>query len=178
VALLPDEQAEWSEWDTFAGRNTPGYQTPNNRQSISPRYPPHLCSPLSVQGKATTLSQTVAQKATNLGVAAGVVKADVPPKQTTEEIDKSDVPSEQTTEDTGKPGVPPEQTTKDIGKSDTLPKQTTEDTDKPGLPPKQTTEDVGKGYPETLTSGDIAGARQAVGNIKPGMPTHIISHTT
>lgn len=33
VALLPDEQAEWSEWDTFAGRNTPGYQTPSNRQS-------------------------------------------------------------------------------------------------------------------------------------------------
>lgn len=35
VALLPDEQAEWSEWNTFAGRNTPGYQTPSNRQSIS-----------------------------------------------------------------------------------------------------------------------------------------------
>lgn len=31
VALLPDEQAEWSEWNTFAGRNTPGYQTPSNR---------------------------------------------------------------------------------------------------------------------------------------------------
>jgi hypothetical protein len=36
VALLPDEQAEWSEWDTFAGRNTPGYHTPSNRQPISP----------------------------------------------------------------------------------------------------------------------------------------------
>lgn len=34
VALLPDEQTEWSEWNTFAGRNTPGYQTPSNRQSI------------------------------------------------------------------------------------------------------------------------------------------------
>ena len=34
VAVLPDEEAEWSEWDTFAGRNTPGYQTPSNRQSI------------------------------------------------------------------------------------------------------------------------------------------------
>ena len=36
VALLPDEQEEWAEWDTFAGRNTPGYQTPSNRQSILP----------------------------------------------------------------------------------------------------------------------------------------------
>lgn len=35
VALLPDEQAEWSQCDTFAGRNTPGYQTPSNRQFIS-----------------------------------------------------------------------------------------------------------------------------------------------
>jgi hypothetical protein len=94
VALLPDEQAEWSEWETFAGRNTPGYHTPSN-----------------LQGKATGLVQTTTQKATDLGVAAGIVKPDVPPKQTTE--------------------------------------------------------GVGKGYPETLTSGDIAGARQAVGNIKP-----------
>lgn len=37
VALLPDEQAEWSQWDTFAGRNTPGYQTPKNRQFILSR---------------------------------------------------------------------------------------------------------------------------------------------
>ena len=72
--------------------------------------PTHL---LSAQGKGTSLSQTVTQKATDLGVAAGIIKADAPPKQTTE--------------------------------------------------------DVGKGYPETLTSGDIAGAQQAVGNIKPGM---------
>jgi hypothetical protein len=32
VALLPDEETEWSQWSTFAGRNTPGYQTPRNRQ--------------------------------------------------------------------------------------------------------------------------------------------------
>jgi len=94
VALLPDEQPEWSEWDTFAGRNTPGYQTPSN-----------------VKGNATSLSQTVTQKATGLGIAAGIIKADAPPKQTTEDVDK--------------------------------------------------------GYPETLTSGDISGAKQAVGNIKP-----------
>ena len=37
VALLPDEQAEWSQWGTFAGRNTPGYQTPKNRQFILSR---------------------------------------------------------------------------------------------------------------------------------------------
>ena len=36
VALLPDEQAEWSEWNTFAGRNTPGYHTPSNGQSFIP----------------------------------------------------------------------------------------------------------------------------------------------
>jgi hypothetical protein len=94
VALLPDEQAEWSEWKTFAGRNTPGYQTPSN-----------------LKGNATSLSQTVTQRATSLGVAAGIVK--------------------------------------------------------PEAPPKQSTEDVGKGYPETLTSGEISGAQQAVGNIKP-----------
>jgi hypothetical protein len=94
VALLPDQQAEWSQYDTFAGRNTPGYQTPNN-----------------LRGNTPSLSQTVTQKATNLAVAAGIVKADVPTNQTDE--------------------------------------------------------DVGKGYPETLTSGDISGAKQAVGNIKP-----------
>jgi len=33
VAILPDEQEEWSEWNTFAGRNTPGYHTPSNGQS-------------------------------------------------------------------------------------------------------------------------------------------------
>jgi len=108
VALLPDEQTESSEWNTLAGRNTPGYQTPSN-----------------LRGNDTSLTQTVTQKATNLGVSAGTIKPNVPPKQTTE--------------DTGKPDVPP----------------------------KQTTEDVGAGYPETLTSGEIAGARQAVGNIKP-----------
>jgi hypothetical protein len=97
VALLPDEQAEWSEWNTFAGRNTPGYQTPSN-----------------LKANAT---QTATKKATDLGVATDIVKADVPPKQTTE--------------------------------------------------------DVGKGYPETLTSGDIAGARQAVGNIKPGNSAYL-----
>jgi hypothetical protein len=48
VALLPDEQEEWSKWDTFAGRNTPGYQTPSNRQSILSPQQPHLDSrPLS-----------------------------------------------------------------------------------------------------------------------------------
>jgi hypothetical protein len=40
VALLPDEEAEWSKLDTFAGRNTPGYQTPSNRQPISPYHSP------------------------------------------------------------------------------------------------------------------------------------------
>ncbi|KAF9645776.1 hypothetical protein BDM02DRAFT_3189402 [Thelephora ganbajun] len=95
VALLPDEQAEWSEWETFAGRNTPGYQTPSNPQ-----------------GNVTGVSQPITQKKTNLGVAAGIVKADVPPKQMAE--------------------------------------------------------DVGKGHPNTLASGDIPGAQQAVENIKPG----------
>jgi hypothetical protein len=93
VALLPDEETEWSQWSTFAGRNTPGYQTPRN-----------------LPGQDPSLSQGVAQKATNLGVATGVVKPDVPPKETDE--------------------------------------------------------DAGKGYPETLTSGDIPRAREAVGNIK------------
>jgi hypothetical protein len=70
VALLPDEQAEWSECDTFAGRNTPGYQTPSNLKNT------------------TGLSQAVAQKATNFGVAAGIVKADVPPKPKSEDPGK------------------------------------------------------------------------------------------
>jgi hypothetical protein len=35
VAVLPDEEAELSKCDTYAGRNTPGYQTPRDRQSIS-----------------------------------------------------------------------------------------------------------------------------------------------
>lgn len=121
VALLPDEQAEWSECDTFAGRNTPGYQTPSDRQSVSSYaipYPTHLHS---VRGNATNPSQTVTQKATNLGAAAGIIK--------------------------------------------------------PDTPPKQTTEDVGEGYPETLTSGDIAGAQQAVRNIKPGMSAHLPPRT-
>ena len=52
VALLPDQQAEWSECDTFAGRNTPGYQTPSNRWSIS------LCSK-STQLTAPQSRQTV-----------------------------------------------------------------------------------------------------------------------
>jgi hypothetical protein len=94
VALLPDQQPEWSEWSTFAGRNTPGYQTPRN-----------------LKENAIGLGQTAAQKATKLAVDAGIVKADVPPKLNSG--------------------------------------------------------DVGEGYPETLTSRDIAGAQQAVSNIKP-----------
>ena len=77
---------------------------------------------LSVQGKATGLAQIVTQKATDLGVAAGIVKADIPPKQTTEDVDK--------------------------------------------------------GYPETLTSGDIAGAQKAVSDIKPGTFAHRFSLRT
>lgn len=71
VALLPDEQAEWSEWNTFAGRNTPGYETPSN-----------------LKPGATSLSQIATKKAASLGVAAGIVKADVPPKPKPEDVDK------------------------------------------------------------------------------------------
>lgn len=91
VALVPDEQAEWSQWSTFAGRNTPGYHTPSNGQSIHFRLwnLTHV-HPFSAQGKDTGLAETVAQKATNLGVDAGAIKPDSPPKQTTEDIGKGD----------------------------------------------------------------------------------------
>lgn len=136
VAVLPDEQAEWSEWNTFAGRNTPGYHTPSNGQSthFHSGSSPANAHGLSVQGKDiegkdterkdtegkdTGPAQTVTQKATDLGVSTGVVKPDTTPEQTTEDIDK--------------------------------------------------------GYPETLTSGEIAGAQQAIGNIKPGTLVYTFS---
>ena len=120
VALLPDEEADWSQWKSFAGRNTPGYQTPSNRQSISSHFQLLLNSIPLVKENATGPSQTVTQKATNLGVAAGVVKPDVPPKSET----------------------------------------------------------VEKGYPETITSREIANAQQAVSNIEPGMTACVLSSHT
>jgi len=106
VAVLPDEQAEWSQCDTFAGVDDDDGDDDDDDKPQD----------------ATGLGQTATQKATNLGVSAGVIKADVPPK------------------------------------------------------PKS--EDVGKGYPETLTSREIANAQQAVGNIKPGMPMGFLSPHT
>lgn len=97
-----------------------------------------------VRGNTTGLSQSATQKATNLAVATGIAKADVPTKQTN---DKADVPTKQAD-------------------------------DEADVPTKQADEDVGKGYPETLTSGDISGAKQAVGNIKPGMAVHSSSSPT
>ena len=44
------------------------------------------CSP--VKENTTGLGQTVTQKATNLGVAAGIIKADVPPKPESEDVSK------------------------------------------------------------------------------------------
>lgn len=122
VAVLPDEQADWSEWSTFAGRNTPGYQTPSNLKANAP-----------------SLAKSITQKATGLGVAAGIIKADVPPKPESENVSKTD--------DSPKPK------SEDVGKAD--------------APAKPESEDVGKGYPETITSHEIADAQQAVGNIKP-----------
>lgn len=108
VAVLPDEQADWSEWSTFAGRNTPGYQTPSNLKANAP-----------------SLAKSITQKATGLGVAAGIIEADVPLKPESENVSKAEAPA------------------------------------------KPESEDVGKGYPETITSHEIADAQQAVGSIKP-----------
>ena len=72
-----------------------------------------------------------------------------------------------------KADVPPKKADEGVGKADVPPKQTDEDAGLTDAPPKQTDEDVDKGYPETLTSGDIPRARQAVGNIKSGMSTPV-----
>ena len=52
------------------------------------------------------------------------------------------------------------------------------DTVKADVPTEQPDQDFGKGYPETLTSGDISAAKQAVGNIKPGMSENPSSSPT
>lgn len=123
VAVLPDEQAEWSQCDTFAGvDDDDGDGGDDDSQFTSSCFHLNYAHILPEPQDATGLGQTITQKVTGLGVAAGVVKADVPPK--------------------------PE------------------------------SEDVGKGYPETLTSREIADAQQAVGNIKPGMPMGLLSPHT
>ena len=45
----------------------------------------------SVKATSTSLSQTATQKATNLAVASGLIKADVPPEPKSEDVGKGDL---------------------------------------------------------------------------------------